>query len=195
MKHAAGRIFSAFGFTQLIMIVAVGTALYLAYGPWQWGIVRDDLMRKYPEINHIDTATLERWLRDAEADKEKQGPLILDVRSEAEYRVSHLPTALNVKASASPEEMRLLTTAEQSDAELKRPIVVYCPVGMQSSEVVDRLTHRKFTRVQMLEGGIFRWGNERRPLVNAEGAAVTVVSVGQSPHAGLLNWAVRAKVP
>ena len=134
MKHAAGRIFSAFGFTQLIMIVAVGTALYLAYGPWQWGIVRDDLMRKYPEINHIDTATLERWLRDAEADKEKQGPLILDVRSEAEYRVSHLPTALNVKASASPEEMRLLTTAEQSDAELKRPIVVYCPVGMQSSE-------------------------------------------------------------
>jgi len=41
-----------------------------------------------------------------------------------------------------------------------RPIVVYCSVGLRSSDLAEGLRARGFTAVHNLEGGIFRWANE-----------------------------------
>lgn len=195
MKPGAGKTFSAFGFTQLLMVVAIGFALFLAYDPWRWGQVREELLAKFPNVDRIEGAMLERWVAEVKGDPTKVGPQILDVRSEAEYRVSHIPGALHVSVAATPEEMHLLPTPEDRAADLRRPIVVCCTVGFDSGEVAGGLKRAGFSRVQMLHGGVFRWGNERRALVNGDGAAVSVVSVGSSPHSRLLDRSIRARVP
>lgn len=195
MKGSAGKIFTAFGFTQLVIVVAIGAALFLAYEPWRWGKIRGELLAKYPQVDRIDGATLDRWMKEAKAAPEKQGPLILDVRSGADFRVSHLPGANHVNLGATQEEMFLLSTPERRAAELLRPIVVYCAVGFESAQLADQLKRGGFTRVQMLDMGIFRWANDRRPLVNADGASMGAVSVGNSPHAGLLDRSKRTPSP
>ena len=195
MKRAAGKFLSAFGFTQLVMIVAIGFALYLAYEPWRWGRVKDELHRRFPLVTDvIEPVKLDQWLRDVKADPAKQGPQILDARTLPEFTVSHLPGARHVLVGMDLAEMGLLTTPENRDAELKHPIVCYCAVGYESSELIERLKRLGFTRVQMLEGGIFRWANEKRPLVDASDAVASAVHSGQSPYSGLLHRAARAKV-
>ena len=191
MKRIAGKVFSAFGFTQLVMIAAIGFALYSAYEPWRWGKVRDELLRRFPAVDHIDGTMLERWIRDARGNAEKQGPLLLDVRTDSEFAVSHLPGARRVGVGASPDEMGLFTDAEKRDADFRRPIVLYCAVGYESSEVGERLKRLGFTRVQMLEGGIFRWANEGRPLEGAPGSLAKTVHPGTSPNAQLLKRSLR----
>ena len=195
MKKAAGKFLSAFGFTQLVMIVAISFALYLAYEPWRWGRVKDELHRRFPLVTDvIEPVKLDQWLRDVKADPAKQGPQILDARTLPEFTVSHLPGARHVLLGMDLAEMGLFTTPENRDAELKRPIVCYCTVGYESSELIERLKRLGFTRVQMLEGGVFRWANESRSLVGASGASVKVVHPGNTPHKGLLHRAARAKV-
>ena len=195
MKRSAGKIFTAFGFTQLVMIMAIGAALFLAYDPWRWGKIREELLEKFPQVDRIDGETLDRWVREAKEAPEKQGPLILDVRSDADFRVSHLPGANHVNIGATAEEMLLLSTPDRRAADLLRPIVIYCAVGFESAELASRLKRGGFSRVQMLEMGIFRWANERRPLVNADGAPVEVTSAGNSLHSGLLDRSKRAPLP
>lgn len=43
-------------------------------------------------------------------------------------------------------------------------IVVYCSVGYRSAAVVDALRKAGRNEVFNLDGGIFRWANESRPL-------------------------------
>jgi 3-mercaptopyruvate sulfurtransferase SseA len=45
------------------------------------------------------------------------------------------------------------------------PVVTYCAVGYRSAEFATRLRAAGFTHVQNLEGSIFQWANEHRPLV------------------------------
>ena len=198
-KRDGGKLFSAFGFTQLVMIVVIGVALYFAYAPWRWANVREDLHAKYPSLNpdmdYINGPTLERWLRDWKTDGARQGPIILDVRSEAEFNVSHLPSARNVRPGLTPEQMQLLSSPEKRAEEFTRAVVVYCSVGYQSAEIVDGLKRLGFTRAQVLGGGMFGWANERRDLVDLSGRAVTTVHPGSSEYSDILNRSVRAKVP
>jgi hypothetical protein len=44
-------------------------------------------------------------------------------------------------------------------------IVVYCSVGYRSSVLARKLQDMGVTRVYNLEGSIFKWANEERPLV------------------------------
>jgi rhodanese-related sulfurtransferase len=194
MKRGAGKIFSAFGITQLIMIAAIGAALYFAYTPWRWENVRQDLLKKYPNLANITGVELEQWLRDVKVGKSPQAPIILDVRSEAEFKVSHIPAARNVRAGSTPEQMNL-PGREKRETEAPPAVVVYCTVGYQSSEVAEGLKKAGFTRVQWLEGGIFKWANEQRALEDSNGATATKVHPGNSESAGILNRAVRATIP
>jgi len=95
-------------------------------------------------------------------------PVLLDVREPEEFAVSHLAGARRVdpEASALPEEVLALPR--------DTPIVAYCSVGYRSAAVVERLRAEGFTRVENLEGSIFRWANEGRPVVR-DGTAVREV--------------------
>ena len=192
MKGKAGAVFSAFGLTQLVVVVAVGAALFFAYDPWRWSKVREEILRIYPGADHIDGASLERWMGAGTSNPTIKPPVLLDVRSAAEFAVSHLPNARNVSVADSPEAMKILSGIESRETDMRNPIVIYCEVGTASAEVADRLKRDGFERVQMLDGGVFQWANEMRPLVDGNGAAVSVVHPGGSPYSGLLKRSQRA---
>jgi rhodanese-related sulfurtransferase len=119
---------------------------------------------RFPQVPQLQTAELADWL----ANPHREPPLLLDVRTEPEFKVSHLPGAVRVDPSAKGTQLRPLL-------ELHRPIVVYCSVGYRSSDLATRLRSAGQTNVSNLEGSIFAWANEDRPLVTGSNQPVRVV--------------------
>jgi rhodanese-related sulfurtransferase len=128
-----------------------------------WFLLKQSLRHRFPKVEWITTAQLADWL----ADKQRPPPVLLDVRTEDEWNVSHLPGARRVEPNSSIEK-----TA--SGISKDTPIVTYCAVGYRSGETATKLREAGFTAVRNLEGSIFQWANEHRPLVR-EGKAVTTV--------------------
>ncbi|MEZ5849134.1 MAG: rhodanese-like domain-containing protein [Hyphomicrobiaceae bacterium] len=94
--------------------------------------------------------------------------VLLDVRTAGEFAVSHLPGARRVDPAASPAAV----VAAAGDIAGRR-VVCYCAVGVRSARFAQRceglLLQAGAVAVHNLSGGIFRWHNEQRPLVDAQG--------------------------
>ena len=114
---------------------------------------------RYPEVPVVTTRELAEALGDS-----VRAPLVLDARAMEEFAVSHLPGARRVDPDASAPELRDALT-EVSD---EREIVVYCSVGYRSARIAERLREAGFENVASLEGSIFRWANEGRPLARGD---------------------------
>ena len=109
---------------------------------------------KFPDVKQMSTEGLARLLTNSPP------PLLVDVRSDDEFRVSHLRNAVHTESVA---EVMQLTGAASS-----RPVVVYCAVGYRSSSFARKLQHAGLTNVWNLEGSIFQWVNEGREVYRAE---------------------------
>jgi rhodanese-related sulfurtransferase len=94
-------------------------------------------------------------------------PLLLDTRTPAEFRVSHLAGAQFVDFDSVP-------TAQFIGLNREQPVVVYCSVGLRSERLGERLHVLGFRHVRNLYGGLFEWVNEGHPVVNATGATADV---------------------
>jgi len=114
---------------------------------------------EFPDVPFIRPSELNDWMNDSR----RIPPLLLDVRGEREYAVSHLLDALRAESDV-PHQLQQLGTIGET------PIVVYCSVGYRSALLARKLHKAGFTHVRNLEGSIFAWANEDRPLVNAGGA-------------------------
>ncbi len=117
------------------------------------------LQKKFPDVAQISPAELAAWVNDSA----RTPPILLDVREEKEFAVSHLPGARRAEKDFATQLKRLGVSKEQ-------PIVVYCSVGYRSTVLAQKLQKAGFANVRNLEGSIFAWANEERPLVNANGA-------------------------
>lgn len=89
-------------------------------------------------------------------------PLLLDIREEGEYSVSHLPNAINPGSNN-------FNTASLSHIPKKNPIVAYCSVGYRSEKAVIKLRNNGFKNVYNLYGGIFEWKNSGYPVFDDQG--------------------------
>lgn len=118
---------------------------------------------EFSEVPRISTADLASWM----ADPTRQPPQLIDVREPAEYAVSHLPGAIRVAPDATAEQVT-------SRVDPARPIVVYCSVGYRSSILAKRLVAAGTKQTMNLEGSIFKWANEDRPLVRDGGPTRSV---------------------
>jgi rhodanese-related sulfurtransferase len=147
-----------------------------------WFLLKKSLRHKFTKIEWISTSELVDWL----ANKRRPAPVLLDVRTPGEWNVSHLPGARRVEPDAS---------AETAAAGISKdtPIVTYCAVGYRSGEMADRLRAAGFANVRNLEGSIFQWANEHRPLVHDD-ERVGTVHPYNTFWGRLLNDDVRAPV-
>jgi rhodanese-related sulfurtransferase len=110
--------------------------------------------KEFKDVRQLSTADLAAWL----ADTGRKPPQLLDAREPAEFAISHLPEAIRVDPEAS---------AEQGLAKIDRarPVVVYCSVGYRSSVIARKLIKAGHSQTMNLEGSIFKWANEGRPVV------------------------------
>lgn len=109
--------------------------------------------KRFPELHWVDGASLAQW----RVDSSRPPPVILDARTETEYAVSHLADAARI----DPYRPLLRPLRNQPTTV---PIVVYSSVGYRSARVAEWLRGQGYTDVQNLEGGIFRWVNDGRPI-------------------------------
>ena len=117
-----------------------------------WPRVKGSIRAEFPKVSQLAANDLAAWLDDPK----RTPPLLLDVRQAEEYEVSHLPRAIHV----SPETTDFTFLEERRND----PIVVYCSVGYRSSRLAKRLQEAGFSDVANLEGSIFEWANQGRPL-------------------------------
>lgn len=152
--------------------VWVCTGLVLAILSIAWGLdddaarlanVRDEIRDRYSDVPMLSTAELADWL----ADQSRVPPLLLDVRTEAEYAVSHLKDARRVEPGKPAKEL-----LESLDPD--RAVVVYCSVGERSSKFARELRKQGIRKVFNLDGSIFQWANEGRPLYAGSGVTTRV---------------------
>lgn len=109
--------------------------------------------REFPAAKPVSTAELAAWM------EEPGGVVLLDAREPEEFSLSRVKGAREVSSVRSVIE---------SAAGGER-LVVYDSVGFRSAELVESLGTPSSGKVFYLEGGIFQWANEGRPLVDAEG--------------------------
>lgn len=169
---------------RLPLLVSPLSALLLACQQTvAWPAVKQRIRAEFPGVEQLQTAELDAWLASGEAP-----PLLLDVREEAEYRVSHLRGAVRVDPiRVDPEAEPALPAHIARD----HPIVTYCSVGYRSSIVAERLKAQGYTRVQNLEGSIFEWANQGLPVVR-DGEEVRQVHPYDRTWQRLLNAELRA---
>ena len=174
-KGGPGQLFTPFGLTVLVLLAAVGVALWLAYLPWRWERTKEDLRNRHPDVRRIDSDGLNNWLAKTQDSK----PVLIDVRPQADYDFSHLPHALHMSLSETPASLGFPEKTGES-------LVVYDAVGADAYPVAASLVQCGYSRVQALEGGIFEWANRGLPLDGPSGATGKV-QPGNSRFAGLLK--------
>lgn len=112
-----------------------------------WKNINNSIDNDYPQEKNLSTDELNRLTNTTQAF------LLLDVRDEEEFQVSHLPGAIHI---TEPGELSL---------PLDTQIIVYCSVGLRSAHFVQQLMKRGYTNVYNLRGSIFEWANKGYPLV------------------------------
>ncbi|HAB16136.1 MAG TPA: rhodanese-like domain-containing protein [Verrucomicrobiota bacterium] len=140
------------------------------------------VQERFPEVKHLTTAELAAWLNNTK----RVQPEIIDVRTRAEFEVSHLAGARWVAPDTSARE--LLPSLPTN-----RPVVLYCSIGYRSSNCATRLLRAGFAQVLNLEGSLFQWANEGRPLVRDGGVATQVHPYSES-FGKLLKPELRAPI-
>jgi rhodanese-related sulfurtransferase len=125
-----------------------------------WFLLKRLLRARFGRDNWITTKELADWL----ANRSRPQPKLFDVRTMAEWQVSRLPGAQQVNPAA---DVKTVANGLAKDA----LIVTYCSVGYRSGVMARRLREMGYTNVQNLEGSIFEWANQGRPLIR-DGARV-----------------------
>lgn len=139
---------------------AAGLALWLvaaaacAPGPPAptWSDVDGLIAERYPGVPQMTTGQLAATL-----DAGRRPVVLLDAREAEEYAVSHLAGAHH--APTVDEATRVIR-----DSPPDALVVAYCSVGVRSSALAARLRERGIAEVRNLQGSLFAWANEGRPV-------------------------------
>ena len=118
--------------------------------PLDWDQVASLIDSEFPGLPTLTTTELQSALS---ADRPV---LLLDARSPEEFAVSHLQGAHQTDSAETAVAIVAMTDPEAL-------VVAYCSVGYRSAALVQELRDRGINAVN-LEGSIFRWANENRPV-------------------------------
>jgi len=158
------------GLTTLLVFLLSGIAATMSSRllaapeePMSWADVFARIKRDWPEVPQMSTQELAQRM----VDDGNSRPLLIDVRTRREYEVSHLPGAVWAETSRQIEDVLGRRSKHQV-------IVLYCSAGVRSSNAAARLIKSGRTNVFNLQGSIFQWANERRPILR-DGKVVDVV--------------------
>lgn len=144
-----------------VAALGIGVAAFFALRPlYTFGAIKRKVRRHFPRVEQLQTEELARLLAAGEQ------VVLVDVRRADEYAVSHLPGARHLDPGAKPPWL------EDVDPEAR--IVAYCSLGWRSSQMAQTLSEAGFRRVANLEGSIFQWAREGRPLARGEQPARSV---------------------
>ena len=160
--------------------------------------------KKFSEVNQMSTESLYRlFFPDGNRhQKELLNTLILDVRDKSERDVSWIGQSdwidyskdINANVDHVHDLISQRLSSTQDDENLH--VIAYCSVGYRSSELLSalnkscasgRYSHCDKLTISNLEGSLFKWANEGRPIVTSGNVPTTYVHPYNSFWGRLLN--------
>jgi rhodanese-related sulfurtransferase len=109
----------------------------------------------------------------AEALKNTDKKIVLDVRTPEEFANSHIDGAINIDVRSEDFNKRI------SKLDKDQPVYVYCLSGGRSANASNIIADNGFKTVNNMLGGISKWSGENKPTITAEGANERGMSVEQ----------------
>ncbi len=107
---------------------------------------------RFPDVRWVEPETLLGWMGESDANE----LVLLDVRNPEEQALSQLrgaqaldPGSPNIAGLRIPEDAK---------------VVVYCSIGYRSAAIIEDLERAGIRNVYNLEGGLFDWANQDRPI-------------------------------
>lgn len=85
-------------------------------------------------------------------------PLILDVRDEAEFLQGHLVGAKNIPVA------NLAARVAELQKHQDKPVLVYCQSGMRAKTAYAVLKAQQFNQLRLLTGGLNAWQEANMPV-------------------------------
>ena len=129
-------------------------------------------------VEHLGTDELAALLAGSEP------PLLFDIRTAEEYETSRIATAVRVDPDIDSDAF----VDRYGSLLAGHDLVFYCSVGQRSSELLERVESEcgkaGAKSFRNLRGGIFRWYNEGKPVV--DGSGITDNIDGYDPIWGMM---------
>ncbi|XP_072909182.1 tRNA uridine(34) hydroxylase-like [Hemitrygon akajei] len=160
--------------------------------------VTEWIRHRFPSVQNLGSDAVEKLLRE-----ERERLLVLDVRSPAEYEVSHLEGAIRVDPQTTDMEKVMKELGLAGDLKDKE-VVCYCTVGYHGSEMAQKLQQALASGpeqpghdcpvVYNLEGGLAKWANERKPIMDGKQQPTRLVHPYNKVWAELVEPEFRAPI-
>ena len=96
---------------------------------------------------------------EAQAFIAQENPLVLDVRTPAEFKAGHLPDAMLIPVQELQRRIAELAPYRDKD------ILLYCATGNRSTVAAKILIDQGFTRISNMRHGIADWHQRKYPMV------------------------------
>lgn len=146
-------------YQTIIFLLPVGILIWLIFPHYifaidDWKSINKMVARVQHDLPFISTDELYKLM----ATKNENTPLIIDVRDEREFKVSHLYGAINMK------DANKIISLLREPQNKQRTVVVYCSVGYRSAIVGNDIKKTVSNKVFNLKGSIFKWANEGKPV-------------------------------
>ena len=151
-QYGSPKIFRSPKRWVLVAGLTLALGLLLSVGLRSPASLKPAIALFFPGVAWVDAETVAGWM----ARERSKQPVLLDVRTKEEFEVSHLGGAVRT----DPDRPDVEALSLQPDS----TVVVYCSLGVRSAAIVDELKAAGITEVYNLEGGIFEWANEGRPI-------------------------------
>ncbi len=141
----------------MMRIALFSVAVFLALGACSQQPAK--ILGTSVEVENLNTAAFESRM------KSEPAKIVLDVRTDEEFKSGHLQGAVNMNVNdpAFAERIKQLDTTQ--------PVFVYCLAGGRSAKAAEILKDMGFPAVYNMEGGMSRWTYENRAVESPAGAA------------------------
>lgn len=108
-----------------------------------------------------DSTIIRVWPKEIDSLKRLDPNIpIVDVRTELEYRTSHIFRSVNCDANAPNFDQRIVQLNRQA------PVIVYDESSTVSLQAAERMKTLGFVRIYELAGGIYSWARDGKTLVS-----------------------------
>ena len=84
--------------------------------------------------------------------------ILLDVRTEEEFNLGHIPNAINISHDL------LLNNLSPLNEYKEKNIYVYCRSGVRASLIINELLSNEFNNIIDVEGDFLSWVNAKLPI-------------------------------
>ena len=84
--------------------------------------------------------------------------ILLDVRTEEEFNLGHIPNAINISHDL------LLNNLSPLNEYKEKNIYVYCRSGARASLIINELLSNEFNNIIYVEGDFLSWVNAKLPI-------------------------------